>query len=275
MTSFDAIITTSDIAVPDRGTAIEPTNTFYYGPGQEGLPTQLFVRDLVNPFPDLAARAILAERILREEAEKTTRIHSMAAQIYHERDGIDGLTQLIGKTKFKEKLKEQIARTRRDGTTFGLVFYDIDDFTSFNNTYGHEEAGDPVLKGVADASVDCLRDVDVVGRYGGEEFVAIVYDLQPGDGTSSASRLVDAIRNLRVESSTGNELPQVTVSVGFAEYQDEPAETLDEACSKLVRTADGAMYAAKNAGKDRVYRAITDPETNETTYEEMVGPQED
>ena len=119
-----------------------------------------------------------------EEAEETSLIHSMAAQIYHEKDGIDGLTQLFNHTMFEQKLKEQIARTRRDGTTFGLVFYDVDNFKEFNDTYGHKEAGDPVLQAVANASVDCLRDVDVVGRYGGEEFVAIVYDLQPGDGTS-------------------------------------------------------------------------------------------
>ncbi len=126
---------------------------------------------------------------------------------------------------------------------FSIIFFDVDNFKSVNDTYGHE-AGDRVLQAVARAIQHRLRTSDIYARWGGEEFVAILLGADIEAGQTVAENLRRDIEEAKIETSGGP--ISVTVSLGLMDYQGE--ETLGEMLAK----ADAAMYRAKQAGKNRV-----------------------
>jgi len=156
----------------------------------------------------------------------------------------DGLTELPNRRQFEERLSEELARVGRFGGTLALVLADLDDFKGVNDRHGHL-AGDDVLRAFADVLRDTVRDIDTAARYGGEEFALLL----PGTDEEGAARLAERIRatmaDRPIETFPGA-LVTVTASFGVAAFPAAPTE------GELFSAADGALYRAKRAGKNRV-----------------------
>jgi diguanylate cyclase (GGDEF)-like protein len=156
----------------------------------------------------------------------------------------DGLTELPNRRQFEERLSEELARVERFGGTLALVLADLDDFKGVNDRHGHL-AGDDVLRAFADVLRDTVRDIDTAARYGGEEFALLL----PGADEEGAARLAERVRatmaDRGIETFPGA-LVTVTASFGVAAFPAAPTE------GELFAAADGALYRAKRAGKNRV-----------------------
>lgn len=152
----------------------------------------------------------------------------------------DSLTGLMNRGYIEERLIEEMSRANRYRTQMSLLMIDVDNFKSYNDTFGHP-AGDVALVLVAKAMKDTLRAADVAARYGGEEFAILL----PQTGADEAASIAERLRQ-RVERT---EFPrrQVTVSIGFAEFSSEFAEPRD-----WITAADMALYDAKELGRNCV-----------------------
>lgn len=152
----------------------------------------------------------------------------------------DGLTQLANRMRLDQVLDEQVELARRYGTPFSVILIDVDHFKTVNDKHGHL-VGDQVLVAIARTLDGMAREVDVVGRWGGEEFLVIV----PNQGIQGAARLAEKLR-AGTESCEVAGVGRQTCSFGVAQFitTDQPA--------KLVARADEALYAAKRAGRNRV-----------------------
>jgi len=155
----------------------------------------------------------------------------------------DHLTELPNRELFYDRLSQAFSQARRKNGNFALLFLDLDGFKPINDTYGHE-AGDAVLKVVAKRLQNCVRHMDTVARIGGDEFAAIITDLQCSAGAEiSAQKIIHAIAEEIKVNATISCL--IGVSIGIAIYPDNGTE-LD----KLMHAADTEMYASKAAGKN-------------------------
>jgi diguanylate cyclase (GGDEF)-like protein/PAS domain S-box-containing protein len=160
----------------------------------------------------------------------------------------DALTGLPNRSLFDDRLEIALARCRRDGGQLAILFLDLDRFKRINDTLGHE-AGDRLLRAVADRLRDCVREEDTIARVGGDEFVI----LAEGVGDSDARMLAEKIlRTIAAEpfSIPGASLP-VTASIGVSVFPDHGTDP-----ARLVRSADDAMYAVKAAGRNSCGMAV-------------------
>ncbi len=156
---------------------------------------------------------------------------------------MDQLTGLPNRRYLDTLLANQMDLYMRNGVSFGLAFLDIDHFKRFNDTYGHL-AGDRVLKMVAKTLTDGVRSSDIVGRWGGEEFIAIF----PSTPQEALAGVAEKIRML-VENSAlreNGETLSVTISSGATAY------LRGESAEELVRRADRLLYQSKQDGRNRV-----------------------
>ena len=153
----------------------------------------------------------------------------------------DALTGVLSRRALFERLSEELARSRRFGRHLAVLMVDIDHFKRVNDNHGHQ-MGDLVLKSVAGAFFATLRLNDRVGRYGGEEFLAILPEIGAADAFAVAERLRGAIAQLAVQTQDG--FVSVTSSIGVAQLNG------DERAESLVARADAALYTAKGAGRD-------------------------
>lgn len=163
---------------------------------------------------------------------------------------IDGLTELYNHRYFQEALKNQIEISKRYSQPFSLIIVDIDYFKKFNDTYGHQ-AGDAVLRQVAQTLKKNSRTTDIVCRYGGEEMSIILPNTTAEEALFSARRMNKAVaeRDFHLNStSTG----KVTISVGVATFPDN-AETAQD----LIEHADKGLYYAKEHGRNQVVKIDT------------------
>lgn len=156
----------------------------------------------------------------------------------------DELTQLANRRRFTETLAVEVRRAERFGDPLSLVLADLDDFKQINDRYGHQ-TGDEVLRRFADVLRENVRDFDLPVRYGGEEFAVLLPETGIGGAERLARRLQTALLRLRLPEIEGDR-PPVTASFGVAAF---PAAGSAEA---LLSAADGALYRAKAAGKNRV-----------------------
>ena len=162
----------------------------------------------------------------------------------------DGLTGLFNRSFMEIALEREINRAGRQGKQVAVMMLDIDHFKQFNDTFGHE-AGDVVLREVADAMRLGVRGEDIVCRYGGEEFVIIMPEITTHAGLERAELLRRMIGDLALRYH-GQMLRQVTISVGLAMYPEQ-----SELPEELLRSADHALYAAKHKGRNCVVSADT------------------
>ncbi len=160
----------------------------------------------------------------------------------------DALTGLYNRRFVMTQLGALISGARRHGRPLSVAMIDVDRFKSFNDNYGHA-VGDRVLQAVAAALHDRMRAEDYLGRWGGEEFLALLPDTDEDAAGPIAERLRSTVDAVRVPTS--GEMLAVTVSLGWATWE------LDEDVDSLVHRADEALYAAKEAGRDRVRPAAT------------------
>ncbi len=169
-----------------------------------------------------------------ELARANRKLESMA--------NIDGLTAVANRRCLDDVMAESWRRCADRGCELAILLIDVDHFKSYNDTHGHQ-AGDDILRLVAQILSSTLRrSEDTVGRYGGEEFMCIL----PGAPESMAVEVAEAMRKRVAERCEG-----ITISIGLASCW--PGSTNDP--SDLVNRADEALYAAKQAGRDRVRRA--------------------
>ena len=162
----------------------------------------------------------------------------------------DSLTGLLNRGEIMRRLEQELERQKRTGESLGVVLADADHFKKINDTHGHA-VGDQVLGEIARRFVKSLRAYDVVGRYGGEEFLIVIPDCDGQAALATADRLRQAIAT-PLMSTTAGSIP-VTISAGLI-TSTGVAPSLD--CSMLLRMADEALYRAKANGRDRVESAI-------------------
>ena len=175
---------------------------------------------------------VKTQKIALEQA--LTHIKEMAAR--------DELTGLPNRRRMMTLLQEHATRHGRGGPRFYVCIIDLDHFKSINDTYGHA-AGDAVLRAFASQAQQVLRTTDMIGRWGGEEFLLLLPETPPGDPTLGVARLREVLAGLPASPA----LPDLRVrfSAGFARYEE--GEPIDQA----IERADRALYAAKSAGRNR------------------------
>ncbi len=197
---------------------------------------------LTKPYfaQELRARLRVGERILELED------HLVAArEAMHFRATHDALTGLWNRAAILESLDRELPRAHREGRPLGILLADLDHFKKVNDTCGHQ-AGDEVLREAARRMLSAVRSYDLVGRYGGEEFLLLLA------GCDSAN-LLDRAEHLRKTiAASPVQLPesclQITVSLGAV--SSSGLRELDADC--FLRAADQALYRAKGAGRNRV-----------------------
>lgn len=161
----------------------------------------------------------------------------------------DSLTGLFNRAYLDEALPRELARCRRDGSSIGLLILDVDHFKEINDTFGHD-VGDRILKDVARLVKGVVRAGDIPCRFGGDEFVAVM----PGATQSEATVVAERIRETVSAKKLGDPglRVSVTVSIGSAVFPHHADSAAD-----LFRAADRALYAAKDAGRNRSITAPT------------------
>jgi diguanylate cyclase len=154
----------------------------------------------------------------------------------------DGLTGLPNRRRASERLEVEVSRSRRYRNPMAIALCDVDHFKQVNDRFGHN-MGDEVLKSVAAALQASLRQVDLVGRWGGEEFIVILPETEPNGARVVGERLRKAIETMPPFTDGPD---KVTCSVGMASFDG------DASTSTFVDRADQALYRAKRGGRNRV-----------------------
>jgi len=203
-------------------------------------------------FPELEARvrSMLRIKKLQDELDWKNRQLSDANRRLRLLSITDGLTGLFNHRHVHELLRDEHERCKRNGDAMAVAMLDLDRFKQLNDTHGHP-TGDVVLSETARLLQESAREVDMIGRYGGEEFIAIL----PGADEEAALLFAERFRRTveaHVFRDDGKEIG-MTVSGGVASSRDQDLARPDE----LIRLADRALYEAKNGGRNCVVRAST------------------
>ncbi|NQU67300.1 MAG: sensor domain-containing diguanylate cyclase [Candidatus Marinimicrobia bacterium] len=156
---------------------------------------------------------------------------------------LDHLTHLANRAYIEKEFHSRIQEKNRYQLSFGVIFIDIDFFKNINDTYGHD-AGDMVLKRVAESFTKSARPYDFFGRWGGEEFVAIIRNVDKQTLIMVGERYRKLVQSLDIE--IGGKKLEVTVSMGATMI--EPADDM----SSVIQRADKLMYVSKNEGRNRL-----------------------
>ena len=196
------------------------------------------------------------EYTLRQLQDSRREVEHKAADL-ERLASVDYLTGVLNRRAFSTQAEQAFSHARGHRQPFSCMMIDIDHFKRINDTWGHA-VGDQVIKAVADTLMKCTRDGDLVGRYGGEEFCVAL----PSIGLTSATTIGQRIRET-IEQTVAASMPEhvglaVTTSVGVAVY-DLRVESLHA----LISAADGALYEAKESGRNRVRVASADQDQTE------------
>lgn len=184
----------------------------------------------------------IVKPIKKTEINARVKTHLKLAQIIKELEKAaytDGLTKLYNHKKIFEFLDIEIQKEKRYKNSFSIMMADIDFFKKVNDSYGHQ-SGDVVLEKVSNIIKDTIRDTDIAGRYGGEEFLIIFPEISEVDAVNAAERIRKNIESLIFE----NEI-KITISGGVVQYKGETA-------LELIEKADIKLYSAKEKGRNRI-----------------------
>lgn len=207
---------------------------------------------LIKPFEELdlvvaaVARALEKSRLVREKlalvealARKNDELQQVN-RILAESVNRDGLTGLYNHRYLQEALDRELCLALRHDRHFSLLFADVDNFKRYNDAHGHQ-AGDTVLRTIAELLHKSIRGTDIVARYGGEEFVLLLPETDRAQSVALAERVRETI--------AGHPFPhrQVTVSIGISTFPGD-----GKAPGDLIREADRALYRAKEEGRNAV-----------------------
>jgi diguanylate cyclase (GGDEF)-like protein len=176
----------------------------------------------------------------------------------------DELTSLYNYRFLLQRLDEEIERAKRYNRSLSLLMIDTDDFKRFNDTYGHI-AGDQALADVGAALRTAVREIDVVCRYGGEEFAVVLPETDAEGAFVVAEKVRESVAAHSFSDGQGNRGVRVTVSIGLATFPSAAADR-----EELLRQADDALYQAKHLGRDRV-RAPRSGVIHVAVEDEVVG----
>jgi len=196
------------------------------------FPIELSVNEMMEGNQRLFTGVI---RDITERKKAMDRIHHLA---HH-----DALTNLPNRNLYIERVERAIYRSQRSNKPLALMFVDLDKFKPINDELGHE-AGDAVLKAAAERMLSCVRQSDTVARFGGDEFVAILENLDHAESAAVvAQKVLDKLQE--PIPVPGGRSARVGASIGISIFPEDGA-TMDE----LARAADEAMYAVKEAGRN-------------------------
>lgn len=159
---------------------------------------------------------------------------------------IDGLTQIPNRRFFDQFLEQQWLENKRKHLNLSLMLCDVDHFKKYNDTYGHQ-AGDLCLKKVADVISQSIGTNNLAARYGGEEFAVVMPNTTPDEALEIAQKIGNNLRALQIPHSSSLSGKYVSLSCGIASTQKCMLSSPDE----LIKQADGALYRAKEQGRDR------------------------
>ncbi len=160
----------------------------------------------------------------------------------------DSLTSLFNRRHMIALTEKELARHHRRPSNLTFMLMDIDLFKQINDDYGHD-TGDRVLSGVSQLLQESMREQDFIGRWGGEEFLAVLPDTDMEQAAASAERIRRAVEGLVIENDCAR--ISVTLSIGITQYR------ADEPLSTAIARADHALYAGKSAGRNRVEVALS------------------
>jgi diguanylate cyclase (GGDEF)-like protein len=192
----------------------------------------LFAITLVNT-PFLSPLVLVLIAVMRRSAL----VHELQIQATR-----DAKTGLLNAGAWQQEAERQLLRSERLAGHMSVLMVDLDHFKQLNDTYGHP-CGDAALNAVAACLTDALRGYDAVGRYGGEEFIALLNEADRTVSQNVAERLCARIRSLELAEGA-----KVTASIGVG-VGLAGTHTLDD----LIAVADKALYVAKGSGRDQVY----------------------
>jgi diguanylate cyclase (GGDEF)-like protein len=157
----------------------------------------------------------------------------------------DSLTGIFNRRHFNDRLVDEIQRSMRHNLTFALAVADIDNFKAFNDAEGHL-AGDSVLKAISNILQESLRSIDVLARFGGEEFALILPQTEKEEAYQIAERIRHNIKKYCPKFWKIYPEESITVSIGISVFPQDGKDARD-----LIKNADKALYIAKMQGKDR------------------------
>jgi diguanylate cyclase (GGDEF)-like protein/PAS domain S-box-containing protein len=190
-------------------------------------------------------------RPFRDSANKLIRMHGIVADVTERKSAEaqikffadhDSLTQLPNRSLVKDRITQAMVRAERSKSKVGLLFLDLDNFKTINDSLGHS-TGDALLKAIAARLEACVRDSDTVGRLGGDEFLIVLPDLR--ETTSLSALLEKILEKLSAYFVIDGHNVSTTVSIGVAVYPVD-GDNFDD----LRKSADAAMYSAKQAGRN-------------------------
>ena len=183
-------------------------------------------------------------------SERTARLEQLNKEL-HNQANLDGLTGVANRRRGDIYLKEVWARLRREKLPLSVIMLDVDYFKLYNDSYGHQ-AGDDALVAVAEAvNAQLHRPADLVSRYGGEEFMLILPDVDRNGVSQVGEKVRQSIEMLEIKHEHSLTSTVVTVSLGAATMVPD----VDGDIEKLIREADAALYNAKRTGRNKFYSA--------------------
>ncbi|MBE0460370.1 MAG: diguanylate cyclase [Candidatus Aminicenantes bacterium] len=201
---------------------------------------------LTKPFDrkELLARVNVGLRIIKLEGalkEANEKLHILAIT--------DSLTEILNRRAVIDSLIKEISRSGRERKPLCIVMLDIDHFKAINDTYGHV-AGDKVLKEVVSRAKTCLRPYDIIGRFGGEEFVLGIVNTDQ----EKSIEITERIRKNICEKPFKVEKKELRVSVSIGLTNITPPEIIDpnSVLDEMIKIADNALYEAKETGRNKV-----------------------
>ena len=199
------------------------------------------VRIRVAPILDAGGRIIGAVEVFADNSSPETLRQRI--DLLEKLTGLDPLTQLPNRRRLEEEIQARLAETQRYGLTFGILFADIDRFKTVNDTFGHA-TGDEVLKMVGNTMLNALRPFDIAGRWGGEEFLAVVVNVD----IETLAGVAERMRSLVAQSRLPHEDGSITVTLSVGATLVLPGDDGEA----LLKRADKGLYRSKAGGRNQV-----------------------